>query len=326
MTVPYLGCCCDEPVDGCGNTCFASSYAVAGLSGQYFLSRTYTQTEACICAGGDDPGVYWDLELDVEWTQLGTLTFTRYNLSGGGGGGGCCYYGEGTVTVTVQAVLRQYLYDCQSQSYVCQSEEEFGRSVDVPCCLTAVCDSGTHDECNRSFNGTHWLVSLSICDFAVAGSVEIMSDNRPNRPRCILTPQGFVCGGAVVQWRAPLKAFPSIFRNEVGQRSLFPDDALCEANVVQEVDAPTNCMDIVAANQAANGPFALYVVDEFSIGQDEPDPCTLALASTPYGAANLFGVGCDGATWSDPPCWGLECNFTCEDVTQSGGASWPTIT
>lgn len=326
MTVPYLGCCCEDPVEGCGNTCFASSYLVAGLSGSYALTRTYTQTDECICAGGDDPGVYWDLELDVDWTQSGTLTFTRYNLSGGGGGGGCCYYGEGTVSVTVQAVLRQYIYNCQTQSYVCQTEETFGRTVDVPCCLTAVCESGQHDECVKSFNGTHWLVSLSICDFAVAGSVEFMTDNRPNTPSCILTPYGVVCGGAVVQWRAPLKAFPSIFRSEVGQRGLLPATAVCDDNVYQADDAPTNCMEVVETNQASNGPFALYVVPEFSIGQDEPQPCTLSVASTPYGAAGVFGAGCGGVTWSDPPCWGLECNLACEDVTQAGGASWPTIT
>jgi len=325
LTVPYLGCCCEDPVEGCGNTCFASSYLVAGLSGSYALTRSMPQTDDCLCRGGDDPGVWADTELNVDWTQSGTLTFTRYNLSGGGGSGGCCYYGEGTVTVTVQAVSRQYLYDCQTESFVCQTEETFGRTVDVPCCLTAVCASGTHDECVKSFNGTHWLVSLSICDFAVAGSVESMTDNRPNTPSCILTPRGVVCGGAVVQWRAPLKAFPSIFRSEVGQRSLFPAGALCDGNTYQDSDAPTNCMEVVKGNQNSNGPFALYGVPEFSIGQDEPQPCTLGYALG-GGAASAFGTGCGGVTWSDPPCWGLECNSECLDATQAGGASWPTIT
>jgi len=324
MSAHHYVCCCGGVEATCENSCFASSYVVRQLAGTYTVEKAWTLTEPCICAGGDDPGVQTQYAYTVTYSQNAAIVWTRYTNASPSVG--CCYYGTGEMTVTISGTITKWEYDCVTESFVCFDEQPLDRTrINVPFCLTAVCDIIGQAGCAYDPGSeVNWLVSLEICDFPVKGSYESCGDS---------SPIGIVCGGAVIQWRTKLKSFPSLFGYEIGLLPPLVNDALCFGNELQDVAEPTNCLSRVAENQTNNGPFALYAVSEFSFGQDEPDECSLPAASAFAGAAHAFvwtasvANDCAGQTWSDPPCWGIECNATsgCLEARQTATHAFPEV-
>ena len=317
-------CCCDEqPVLDCTDSCFLSSYLATNINGSYTVEKSFTLTEPCICAGGDDPGIILQYQYTVEFVQNAGVTWTRYTNPSPQVG--CCYYAQGEMTCTVTGTLTKWEYDCITNEFVCLDEQPLVRTrTEVPFCLTATCETELPEACAYDPGaGVSWLVSLEICDFPVKGSYESCGD---------ASPIGIVCGGAVIQWRTALKSLGSIFGYERGLLPAIARPSFCTLEV-QDVNDPTNCLTIVAANQNQNGPFALYAVDEFSFGQDEPAECSLGLGTAFAGATDAFSWtatianDCAGDTWSDPPCWGIECNATsgCIEARQSIGVAYPNV-
>lgn len=317
-------CCCGGSETSCEDSCFATSYSVSDIGGSYTVEKAWTLTEACICAGGDDPGIVLQYQYTVTYSQNAAITWTRNTNPSPGVG--CCYYGTGEMTCTIAGTLTKWEYDCITESFVCFDEQPLSRTrTEVPFCLTAVCDTIAEEACGYNPGSeVGWLVSLEICDFPVKGSYESCGD---------ASPIGIVCGGAVIQWRTKLKSLGSIFGYERGLLAPIARAAFCNLNEYQDVNDPTNCMSVVAANQNTNGPFALYAVDEFSFGQDEPAECSLSSQTAFAGAAEAFAWtatvanDCAGDTWSDPPCWNIECNATsgCLEARQSSGHAFPHV-
>lgn len=325
MSAQHYVCCCDvEPGATCDDSCFASSYVVRELQGSYSIEKSWTLSEPCICAGGDDPGIVTQYAYTVTYLQNAAIVWSRNTIPSPGVG--CCYYGTGEMTVTISGTITKWEYDCVTASFVCFDEQPLDRTrTEVPFCLTAVCTTIAEEGCLYDPGSeVNWLVSLEICDFPVKGSYESCGDT---------SPIGIVCGGAVIQWRTKLKPFPSLFGYERGLLAPIARNAYCFPNELQDVAEPTNCASVVAENQNAYGPFALYAVDEFSFGQDEPSECSLPASAAFAGAADAFAWtglvsnDCAGETWSDPPCWGIECNATsgCLEARQSAGHAFPEV-
>ena len=307
----------------CTDSCFLSSYLATNINGSYTVEKSFTLTEPCICAGGDDPGIILQYQYTVEFVQNAGVTWTRYTNPSPQVG--CCYYAQGEMTCTITGTLTKWEYDCITNEFVCLDEQPLDRTrTEVPFCLIATCETELPEAC--SYNpgaGVSWLVSLEICDFPVKSSYESCGD---------ASPIGIVCGGAVIQWRTALKSLGSIFGYERGLLPAIARPSFCTLEV-QDVNDPTNCLSIVAENQNQNGPFALYAVDEFSFGQDDPAECSLGVGTAFAGAADAFSWtatvanDCAGDTWSDPPCWRIECNATsgCIEARQSLGAAFPNV-
>lgn len=327
MSTHHLGCCCptDVPPLSCDDSCFATSYSLSGIQGTYYYEKTRPDItdDACACPPGISREVYSEYFVTVTFSQNGTDTLTR------SGAGQCCYEARGDLTVTASVRIVQYSWCCSTSSYTV-NDQSFTRTEEaVPYCFTMQCVTNSSTTCARTIAGPdRWHISLSICDFPLAESVDFIyeNDDPADCPPSALQAYGLIVGGAVFRAFGKLKAPDRIQFNEWAERHDFDAANRCLSGTIPSPAAtacdPNNdsveCMPGVVYHAGNYGNFAIFARQEFS-PQDPPAYCSLACTGAPpIASADAVYGAFTGSGATLVPCINVETNWS--DVVCDYGA------
>jgi hypothetical protein len=330
MSGLWRQCCPDCGEATCDDMCDESwndSYALSNLSGSYTYSKVQAVSVQCLCKGQGVQSFVRNWSVTVNWVQELPIVITRQVQVEGV----CCYYGEGEVTVSASVVIEEFLVCCDTGNTVDNTTEISRSLVSVPICVSLTCGDGV-DECQPLTPGAKMTLNVCMCDFPLQGSVEL---TRPvvDGDQCSdeLEPEpeiGLVMGGICWYYEARLVR-PDLMVG--GDRSLggvcSTSLAACDVygSTLGDYD-PDGCMPCVRADAVANGPFAIYAVEPFTLGVDDPGTC-----SCPGGIA-LIGVtkalvDCgSNAAENCSPCVSTSVDTDCCEVIVGKDLRWPVFT
>ena len=313
----YRVCCCEPVVtQPCDTSCdFASSYVATNLSGYFEYRRVKTLTPLCgNCLGSTGPRSNY--EIVISYAPLGgPNVVTRY-----GPAGDCCYRCDLEMRVTYSITIAQWVQyeNGFGPPNVCESNQTFTGTVDVPACLTIQCVAAAYEGCDGGWVGTtpgQWLHSLWICDFPVVPSWEALGGDceYPIQAECVsFPPQAFICGGAVHTWVSDLMALQNI--NTDGSTINGWDAIAC--NQAEWPNAGFGCFQWVAVHQLQSGPFALYLAEEYG----ESDPYEVC-SDVYLGEAYFKTIPPDGYN-----CWNVDIQTPCSELFMTWNHSIPDYT
>jgi len=261
----HMLCCCGDNANPCAPACeCASSYIISGITGSLNWEVNPARTAPCTnCDDYDSAGSSRSQFLTITFTQGPTTALAKV-------AGTCCYKATGILYATYNWSATDRLTCCPFEpQQVCYHNETKTGTKQIPFCYTVVCQPNVYD------NGVGWVHSLTMCGFCV-GNIQTISGESDND--CLdpdlcnnlpLARLGLCFGGGSYTWHTALKCLDTIQR---------PADvryvSWCSNNYDCQVGGENvACYQPQRDQSISMGPFSPYLVNEFTAGNPEPDPC-----------------------------------------------------
>ncbi len=329
MNALWQGCCQSCGEAECADTCqrsFKSSYVVTGINGQYNYSLNWPNAEACSCDRIQSQQFHRrEYSVQATWAQVGNLVITR---SGPSPSGSCCWYGTGQATVTVTLQTIDYRYCCITGVETIVNTQNASRSLTVPMCGSLVCETTTPDQPCTPLADRRMQFNICICGFALDGNHELCSASGADFgcENLVSDEVGLYVHGICYEHAFPLKSPSTLLSTEKKLNGVCFQHAACASYPPLPPNPNTGgCMYQEWNSSTVNGPFAISIVEPFTIGIDEPQPCSRPHSANivEFSAAHAL-TACGGTpSLHCTPCWGASFETDCCEAIVSGGPTAP---
>lgn len=339
MSGLWQQCCKECGENECTVMCgrpWKSSYALTGLSGDYSYSKTHTITPECLCNGQGIQSFRRNWNVSVTWTQELAVVITRQTKPDGT----CCYYGTGSMTVDVTVEVEDILICCDPPYTQTIATQEFERlQIPVPFCVSLVCEDNV-EPCANIGAGRKFSLNVCMCDFPFQESVTLNAEvptgggGGPGSFTCTnaLQPEpecGWVMGGFCWYYEALLIEPRSLSASQRTYGGVCSVQTPCDIVAGTSVGGDQNsCMPCIWQNQVdlAHGPFAIYCVDPFTLGVDDPGTCSCTSETVVIGPVKSLTDCGDNAASQCAPCIGVSYDPDCCSAIIGANVTWPVFT
>lgn len=334
MSALWQQCCKECGENECSVMCsepWKSSYVLMNLSGDYSYSKTHTITPSCLCTGQGVQSFRRNWNVQVTWTQTLPVVITRTTRPDGS----CCYYGTGEVTVDVTVEVEELLLCCDSPYTVTTATQTFERlDIGVPICVSLVCEDNV-TPCTNIGSGRKFSLNVCMCDFPLQESVTLnaavpaVGDQCTNQlqaePEC-----GWVMGGFCWYYEAQLVEPRTLTAGQRTHGSVCSSQLPCSTVPGTETAAggdDQGCMPCVREAQAAfsHGPFAIYCVEPFTLGVDDPGTCSCPQGNPIIGPVKALTDCGDNGGSQCAPCIGYSFDADCCSAIIGSNITWPVF-
>lgn len=334
MSALWQQCCKECGENECSVMCaspWKSSYVLMNLSGDYSYSKTHTITPSCLCTGQGVQSFRRNWTVTVNWTQEVGIVITRQTLFDGT----CCYFGTGEVTVDVTVEVEDILLCCDAPNTVTTATQTFERlNIGVPVCVSLKCEDNV-EGCLNIGPGRKFSLNVCMCDFPLMESVTLNAEVPPLGGVCTnaLQPEpecGWVMGGFCWYYEALLEDPQTLLGTERTYGSVCSAQTPCdivEGTEPQLGGLPLSCMPCVREAQATlgHGPFAIYCVDPFTLGVDDPGTCSCPQGNPIIGPVKALTDCGDNGSAQCAPCIGYSFDADCCSAIIGSNITWPVF-
>jgi hypothetical protein len=307
----------------CGES-YNSSYSVVGIAGQYDYSLTWPNAKACKCDNIQEEQFHRrEYFVSATWAQSAPIVITR---SGPDPNGRCCYYGTGDAQVTVQLRVVDYRYCCNTGVETLVNDTTTSRTTEVPICLSLICDQFLDAPCTNMAD-RRMTLNICICGFALDGNFSLCTatgaDFGCEELQC--EDRGLYAHGICYEHAFPLKPPHTVLSTERIVNTLCFSHPPCQYYGTTPPSEQDGCMVEEHDSTQVNGPFAISVVEPFTIGIDEPADCSLAHNPNiaEFSAVHALTACGDTPTLHCAPCWNASKETDCCEAIVGGGPQSP---